>query len=129
MALLAAALIGGFGAANAAEPGPTGNKGLKTAKSQIVDLGPEFPGMEGYQLRMRLLTIEPGGHIGVHSHKGRPSVVYFLHGTDIVTRADGTANTFKPGDVTGETKDTVHWHRNAGTDTVEFIAVDVLHKK
>lgn len=127
MAWLAVMLIGGFSAANA-EPGPTGHKGFKTAKSQIVDLGSEIPGMEGRQLRMRLLTIEPGGHIGVHSHKNRPAVVYFLQGTDVVTN-NGTAKTFKAGDVSAATKDTVHWHQNTGTDLVEFIAVDIIQKK
>ena len=31
-------------------------------------------------MRMRMLTIEPGGHIGIHSHKDRPAVAYFLQG-------------------------------------------------
>jgi quercetin dioxygenase-like cupin family protein len=41
--------------------------------------------MQGRQLRMRILAIDPGGYIGIHSHKDRPAVVYFLKGTDTVT--------------------------------------------
>ena len=88
-----------------AQEAPKDNKGFKTAKSEVVELGPEIPGMEGRQLRLRLLTIEPGGHIGVHSHKDRPAVVYFLQGTDTVIFGDGSVKTFKPGD-TGSA-----WHQ------------------
>src|SRR5690606_16057763 len=63
-----------------AQEGPKDNKGFNTLKSEIVDLGPEIAGMEGRQLRLRLLQIEPGGHIGIHSHQDRPAVVYFLKG-------------------------------------------------
>lgn len=129
MAWLAVALIGGFGSANAEQTGPIGNKGFETTKSQVIDLGPEIAGMEGRQLRLRLLTIEPGGHIGVHSHKDRPAVVYSLQGIATVTSGDGTVKMFKPGDVGAATKDTVHWYRNDGTEPVVFIAVDILHKK
>lgn len=47
-----------------------------------VDLGPEIPGMEGRQLRMRMVTIEPGGVLGpVHDHQDRPGTVDVLEGT------------------------------------------------
>jgi quercetin dioxygenase-like cupin family protein len=72
---------------------PKDNKGHTASKTTVVELGPEFPGMDGRQLRFRLLTIEPGGHIGLHNHKERAAVVYFLQGTDAVIRDDGT----KPG--------------------------------
>jgi quercetin dioxygenase-like cupin family protein len=105
---------------------PTNNKGFATGKTISVDLGREFPGMEGRQLRLRVLTIEPGGYIGLHSHKERPSVAYFLQGTDTVIRDDGSAQTFKAGDVNAEPGTTIHWHRNDGKDQVVLIAADVL---
>jgi len=112
-----------------AQEAPKGNNGFKMLKSEVVELAPEIVGMEGRQLRLRLLTIEPGGHIGIHSHKDRPAVVYFLKGEDTVTFGDGTSTTFKPGD-TGQAKhDTTHWHRNDGKEPVLFVAVDILHKK
>jgi len=105
---------------------PKDNKGYTTSKTAVVDLGPEFPGMEGRQLRFRLLTVEPGGHIGLHNHKERPAVVYFLQGTDTVIRDDGTSQTFKAGDVTGEPGTTIHWHRNDGQDAVIFVTADIF---
>jgi quercetin dioxygenase-like cupin family protein len=105
---------------------PKDNKGYTTSKTTAVDLGSEFPGMEGRQLRFRLLTIEPGGHIGLHNHKDRPAVVYFLQGTDTVIRDDGSSQTFKAGDMTGEPGTTIHWHRNDGNDAVIFVTADIF---
>ena len=127
-ATLAIALVA-VGPALAGQTAPKGNVGFKTLKSQIVDLGPEIDGMQGRQLRLRLLMIEPGGHIGMHSHADRPAVVYFIRGIDTVTFGDGTVKTFKPGDTASATKTTFHWHQNKGKEPVVFVAVDVFHPK
>ncbi len=119
-------VIVGVTFAAVAADGPTGNVGLKSSKPTVVDLGPEFSPMNGWQLRLRVLTIEPGGHIGMHSHKDRPSVVYFLQGTDTVTRNDGGSQTFHAGDTTGEPGTTVHWHKNDGKDDVIFVTADII---
>ena len=125
-ALLALAFVLGLGAnSTRAAEAPKDNKGYTASKTTVVELGPEFEGMAGRQLRLRLLTIEPGGYIGLHNHKDRPAVVYFLQGTDTVIRDDGTSQTFKPGDTTGEPA-TVHWHRNDGTDAVILITADIF---
>ena len=105
---------------------PRDNKGFTASKTTVVDLGPEIEGMTGRQLRLRMLTIEPGGHIGLHSHKDRPAVVYAVQGTDTVTLADGTSKTLHPGDTSTATKNTTHWHHNDGKDNVILIAVDVF---
>ena len=126
-ALLASILVLGWGAQIAnAEDAPKDNKGLTASKTTVVELGPEFEAMTGRQLRQRLLTIEPGGYIGMHSHKDRPSVVYFVQGTDTVIRDDGTSKTFHPGNTTGEPGTTVHWHRNDGKDAVILITTDIF---
>ena len=106
---------------------PESNQGFSATAKQLVDLGPEIAGMEGRQLRMRLITIEPGGHNAIHSHIDRPIVVYFLEGTDTVTLGDGTERVFRPGDTSFANKDTTHWHRNDGDEPVVFVAVDVFH--
>jgi quercetin dioxygenase-like cupin family protein len=129
-ALLAVAIVMGWGANIAgAEDAPKGNKGFTASKTTTVELGPEIDGMVGRQLRMRVLTIEPGGYIGIHSHKDRPAVVYFMQGTDEVGLADGTTKILHPGDTSTATKDTTHYHRNVGKDNVVLIAVDVFHPK
>jgi quercetin dioxygenase-like cupin family protein len=126
-ALLASAFVLGWAANVArAEDPPKDNKGYTASKTTVVELGPEFDGMAGRQLRLRMLTIEPGGYIGLHSHKDRPAVVYFLQGTDTVIRDDGSSQTFKPGDTSGEPGSAVHWHRNDGKDAVILITADIF---
>jgi hypothetical protein len=72
-ALLAATFIAGI--VQAADA-PKDNKGYTTGKTVAVELGPEFAGMDGRQLRLRVLTIEPGGHVGRSSDAG---CVFDLH--------------------------------------------------
>jgi quercetin dioxygenase-like cupin family protein len=126
-ALLASALMLGCSAsAGKAEDAPKDNKGYTTPKSVTIDLGAEIPEMKGWQLRLRELKIEQGGHIGLHSHKDRPSVVIFEQGTDTVTNADGSSKTFHPGDTTAEGVKTVHWHNNAGQDAIVLFTADLM---
>jgi quercetin dioxygenase-like cupin family protein len=126
--LLSGWILGnGLQAANSEQTVPKDNKGFKATVKETVDLGPEIEGMKGRQLRMRVLTIDPGGYIGLHSHKDRPSVVYFLQGTDTVTSEDGTVKVFRPGDSSSANKDTTHWHRNDGKEPAVLIAIDVFH--
>lgn len=127
-ALLVAAFALALPALGHAEDAPKGNKDFKATVLQTVDLGSEIAGMEDHQLRLRLLTIAPGGHIGLHSHKDRPAVVYFLQGTDTVFSADGKMKTFKPGDSSSANHDTTHWHRNDGKEPVILLNIDILHK-
>jgi hypothetical protein len=57
-------------------------KGVTVELLAAVDLGPEIEGMAGRQLRMRMVTIEPGGVFGpIHDHKDRPGTVYILQGS------------------------------------------------
>jgi quercetin dioxygenase-like cupin family protein len=54
-------------------------KGVTVELLSALDLGPEIEGMAGRQLRMRRVTIEPGGVFGpVHDHRDRPGMVYIL---------------------------------------------------
>jgi quercetin dioxygenase-like cupin family protein len=126
-AILALSLTSTIQIATSEDAAPKGNKGFTASNTTVVDLGPEIEGMAGRQLRMRMLTIEPGGYIGLHSHKDRPAVVYFMQGTDEVGQADGSKKIMHPGDTSTATKDTTHYHRNIGNDKVILIAVDVFH--
>ena len=114
--------------AAAAQDAPKENKGYTTLKTVVIDLGAEIPSMAGWQLRLRTLKIEAGGHIGLHDHKDRPAVVVFQQGTNTVTNGDGTSKTFQSGDTTAEGVKTVHWHKNTGSDDVIFTTADLIKK-
>ena len=108
------------------DPGVPETTGVTTEFLAAVDLGPEIEGMEGHQLRMRLVTIEPGGVFGpVHDHKGRPGIVFVLQGT-ITDHRDGIATEYGPGVGWPEDRNTVHWLENRGTVQAVEISVDVV---
>ena len=66
---------------NGEQPVPE-TKGVTVKLLATVDLGPEIDGMAGRELRMRMVTMEPGGVFGpMHDHKDRPGIVYILQGT------------------------------------------------
>ena len=101
-------------------------RGVTVELLATVDLGPEIEGMEGRQLRMRMVTIEPGGVFGpVHDHVGRPGTVYVLQGT-ITDYRDGIATDYGPGVGWPEDRNTVHWLENRGTVQAVEISVDVV---
>src|SRR5262245_39403778 len=78
-ALVAAALLVTAPAIGQDGP-PKEHKGYKAESLAVLDLGPELDGMQGRQLRLRLLTIEPGGWIALHAHKDRPAVARVVQG-------------------------------------------------
>jgi len=94
-----------------------------------VDLGPEIEGMEGRELRMRMVTIEPGGVFGpMHDHQDRPGTVFVLRGT-ITDHRDGTATDYGPGIGWPEDRNTLHWLENRGTVPAVEISVDIVRSE
>ena len=94
-----------------------------------VDLAGEIDGMAGRQLRMRMVTIEPGGVFGpIHDHKGRPGTVYILQGT-ITDHRDGRATDYGPGVGWPEDRNTTHWLENRGPIPAVEISVDIVRKE
>jgi quercetin dioxygenase-like cupin family protein len=101
-------------------------RGVTAEQLVAVDLGPEIEGMAGRQLRMRMVTIEPGGVLGpIHDHRDRPGVVYILQGT-ITDHRNGVATEYGPGLGWPEDKNTVHWLENKGTTPAVEISIDIL---
>ena len=101
-------------------------KGVTVQLLATLDLGPEIEGMAGRQLRMRRVTIEPGGVFGpVHDHKDRPGMVYILQGT-ITDHRNGVAREYGPGPGWPEDKNTTHWLENRGTTPAVEISVDIV---
>ena len=101
-------------------------RGVTVKLLSTVDLGPEIEGMEGRQLRMRMVTMEPGAVFGpVHDHIGRPGTVYILQGT-ITDHRDGVATEYGPGVGWPEDRNTLHWLENRGSTTAIEISVDIV---
>ena len=102
--------------------------GITVQLLATVDLGAEIEGLEGRQLRMRMVTIEPGGVFGpLHDHAGRPGLVYILEGT-ITDHRDGVATDYGPGLGWPEDRHTRHWLENRGTVPAVEVSIDIVTK-
>jgi len=100
--------------------------GVTVTLLAVLDLGPEIEGMAGRQLRMRMVTIAPGGVFGpVHDHKDRPGLVYILQGT-ITDHRQGVATEYGPGPGWPEDSRTMHWLENRGATPAVEISVDIV---
>lgn len=106
--------------------GAAGTSGVAVELLASMDLGPELPALAGYQLRMRRVTLEPGGVFGpVHDHRGRPGTVLVLQGT-ITDHRDGVATDYGPGPGWPEDSNTRHWLENRGSTAAVEVSVDIV---
>ena len=117
------AFAGGF-ALGQAKP-PTETKGLSAAPLQSLDLSEEFDSVKGRPLRMRMLTLQPGGVLGLHTHRDRPAVSYFLQGEVTYYQEGKPPVVVGPGQGFAEGKATTHWAENRGAVPAVWIAVDI----
>ena len=105
---------------------PTESKGVQISPPEALDLGPWVDDMKGRQLRIRKVTVEPGGVIGLHSHKDRPDASYILQGELTEYRAGGFIRQRPAGQLSISGKDVTHWLENKGTTPAALIVVDVF---
>ncbi|MBS0390041.1 MAG: cupin domain-containing protein [Proteobacteria bacterium] len=104
-------------------------QGVTVQPLATLDLGPEIEGMAGRELRMRLVTIAPGGVFGpLHSHADRPGLVYILQGR-ITDHRNGVATDYGPGPGWPEDRNTTHWLENRGTVPAVEISVDIVRRQ
>ena len=119
-------LIVGLWPVSGQQAPPTENKGVKTDALATIDLGPEIDGMQGRQLRLRLVTTDPGGVNALHSHKDRPALARLLQGTLTEHREGGGGKEYKEGESWSEGKETTHWAENKGTKPAVVIVGDIF---
>jgi len=125
-ATLALGLGAGFALGQAQVPTKTVGQSEEALRS--MNLADEMDGVQGRPLRMRKLTLAPGGVLGLHNHVGRPAVGYFLQG-EVTYHVEGKPDTvLRPGDSFAEGRATTHWAENRGTVPAVWIAVDIPTK-
>ena len=94
-----------------------------------VDLAKEVDSVENRELQVSRATVAPGGHIGLHSHQGDPTIVYVLAGILINHHDDGTTEEFRPGQVFAEFGPRSHWVENSGPTPATFIAANIHRRE
>jgi quercetin dioxygenase-like cupin family protein len=90
-----------------------------------IDLAKEIDSVRGRELRLSSAVIAPGGHVGLHSHRGDPTIVYMLSGVLTNHHADGTTEEFHPGEAFAEYGPRSHWVENKGSAPVRFIVANI----
>ena len=115
------------------ETPPTKSKGTRGVVLRTVDLTEEIDSGANRTLRMRRITIQPGGVIRLHSHKDRPEVSYLLSGSIIFHYGtpEGKPDLVltNEGDGFAEGKATAHWAENRGSVPAVLILVDIQKSK
>jgi quercetin dioxygenase-like cupin family protein len=118
--------LGGAVVAAGAQQPPTQTKGQKAVDLCALDLAAETDSGGGRRLRVRLITVEPGGVIGVHSHQERPTIFHVLEGSLLSHWPGKPDRILGAGDCAAEGRDiTQHWMENTGTVAAKYIAVDI----
>jgi quercetin dioxygenase-like cupin family protein len=107
---------------------PAESKGFRTEVLATLDLADEIEGMSGRQLRMRRITVEPGGQFAVHDHRNRPGLFYIQDGTITEYPEGAEAREHSAGQAVAVGLRTRHWEDNRGTNSVIVIAVDIVKK-
>lgn len=94
-----------------------------------IDLAKEIDSVKDRELRLSRAVIEPGGHVGLHSHRGDPTIVYMLAGVLTNHHDDGTNEEFRPGEVFAEFGPRSHWVENRGAAPVVFLVANIHRRR
>ena len=104
---------------------PTQTTGQSEELLRSLDLTTELQSTQGRPLRMRKITLQPGGVLGLHNHVDRPAITYLLQG-QMTYHQEGRPNLVaNPGDGFAEGRATTHWAESTGTVPAVWIAVDI----
>jgi quercetin dioxygenase-like cupin family protein len=111
--------------------GPSETTGIEYVKAHgLISLGTEFSGMEGYVMRMREISLAPGGQVAVHQHNSRPGIAYILEGEAVEHRSDEAEPQIrKSGDAAVEASGVIHWWVNKGTESARVLVVDIVKEE
>ena len=104
---------------------PAENKGVSIDNLRSLELTEEIDSVRGRPLRMRRITLLPGGVIGLHSHKDRPTVSYVLQGEVTYHEEGQPPKVVKTGEGLAEGKSTTHWAENTKGVAAIWIEVDI----
>jgi quercetin dioxygenase-like cupin family protein len=111
-------------------PEATTPKGVTDTVLSAIDLAKTETQFAGYQIRIRKLTIEPGGVVPWHSHSGRPSNIYIISGGVTEYRSScAVPIEHREGEVIPEFGEISHWWRNNTDKTMVLISADLFHAK
>jgi quercetin dioxygenase-like cupin family protein len=105
---------------------PAANQGVSARLVGALDLAGQLASIDHRQLRLRVITIAPGGAMAPHDHKDRPSVEMLVQGKATEFRG-GVAKEYKEGDSMVADVATAHWWKNDGDQSAVLVAADIFN--
>jgi len=140
--LLAAAVLAAAGLAHAGEcpadkvganalPGAaTAPVGIVDTELASIDLAKENVKLDQRRLRLRHMTIAPGGIVPLHSHEDRPALIMVNSGEIHENSSKCLVPILhKAGEISREFLGTKHWWKNTGTQQVDLTIADIVNDK
>lgn len=108
--------------------GETMPKGVKDEVLSAIDLSSKGKEFEGYMLRLRRLTVDPGGVVPWHKHDERAANILILEGTVVEYSSNCDDKiVHNAGDVVAEfAPDLAHWWMNESDKPVVILSGDLL---
>ena len=117
-------------ATNALGGAATAPVGVTDTELASIDLAKENVKLDQRRLRMRHMTIMPGGVVPFHSHEDRPALIMVNSG-EIYEHSSKCAVPIlhKAGEISREFLGTKHWWKNIGSQPVELTIADIVNDK
>ena len=117
-------------AANDLPGAATAPVGVVDTELASIDLANENVKLDQRRLRLRHMTIAPGGIVPMHSHEDRPALIMVNSG-EIYEHNSKCAVPIlhKAGEVAREFNGTKHWWKNTGTQAVDLTIGDIVNDK
>jgi quercetin dioxygenase-like cupin family protein len=117
-------------AANALADAPTAPVGVVDTELASIDLAQENVKLEQRRLRLRHMTIAPGGIVPFHSHEDRPALIMVNSG-EIYENSSKCAVPIlhRAGEVSREFLGTKHWWKNSGSQPVDLTIGDIVNDR
>lgn len=90
-----------------------------------IDLGAEI-GVQGRDLRLRRLVVQPGGVVPFHSHVGRPALIITVSGEVTEYRSSCAVGiVHRAGELSREADGISHYWVNEGREPAVLLSADV----
>ena len=116
--------------ANSLPGAATAPVGVTDTELASIELGKENVKLDQRRLRLRQMTIAPGGVVPMHSHEDRPALIMVNSGEVMEYSSKCTVPILhKAGETARESMGTKHWWKNTGSVPVNQTIGDIVNDK
>ncbi len=104
--------------------------GVSEVELSSIDLSNENVKLKERRLRLRHMTIQPGGMVPLHSHADRPALIMVDSGEIFENSSKCLVPILhKQGEISKEFLGTKHWWKNSSGKVVELTISDIVNDK